>query len=435
MKKIILAGFLLLSPTFSAFGAEYTFTMEEAVRQAIKANPQKIMSEKYVEASRSSLSASRSAFGPSLDLRYELTHMPADHELRQNPNHSENTVTFFLELSQPIFTGFELLNTAQKAELEVEKKELDLMRTKIDIATQVQAAFLQYLMAVESVASSQKSLERAKVQLETATSGFNIGLRPKIDVLQAQYDMTSTEAILIENENSRERFKAQLNSLLNIPVESDTDYVGNLDLIPFQMEFNSAVNRAFANLPDIQIAQKTMEQAGKDLGIAKGSFLPTVAAAIRYTATGDQLDASSEYQKHEDTNYVLQFEWNLFKSGQRYFKVKEVKSTIDALTAAVELAYNTAALNVKTTLLQLQDATRTVDVATRALDSARQSYEDAKVRYESQLGTNLEMLTAQSDLADAELAFISSKANYLIALSSFYAAIGEIHPNLDKEVL
>ena len=74
-----------------------------------------------------------------------------------------------------------------------------------------------------------------------------------------------------------------------------------------------------------------------------------------------------------------------------------------------------------------------MEVSARALDSARQFYDDAKTRYEYQIGTNLEMLTAQSDLADAELAYISAKANYLISLSNLYVSLGEIKPNLNAQ--
>ncbi len=442
MKKIVLLIALFMASP--AFANEYTFTMEEAVLRALEANPQKSVAKNQVEASKSALYAARSAFGPSLDAGYAITHDPVSDKVKNFVD--ETTYAVSLTLSQPLFTGFNLLNTAQKAKLEVERQKLQLSKTEINIATNVQATFLQYLMAVESVASSLQSLERAKVQLQTATSGYEIGLRPKIDVLQAQYDMTATEATLIENENNRESFRAQLNSLLNIPVESNTNYVGTLNVIPYQIEFNTAVKKAFEQLPDVQMAQISLEQVEKDLNITKGAFLPMVYANLEYIAAGSDWDASGELRSRrsltfpqdelnprENTTFGLTASMNLFKSGQKYFQVKQAKSIVESLVSEVELTFNTAALNVKTSLIELQDASRTVEVAERALDSASQSYEDAKIRYESQLGTNLEMLTAQSDLADAELSFISSKANYLIALSSLYASLGEVHPSLDEE--
>ncbi len=444
MKKILFTAILALAFTNPASASAYTFTMKEAVVQALKANPNAISADKQAEASKSALNVTRGAFGPSINTGYVIERDP--HPSAIDKLKDETTYAWNLTVTQPLFTGFNLLNSTQKAKLEFEYQTLQVRKTDINIASTVQSLFLQYLMAEESVASSKQSLARAKVQLGIAKSGYDLGLRPKIDVLQAELDMSSTEATLIENENNRDSFRAQLNSMLNIPVDADSSYVGSLEIIPFEIEFASAVEKAFVQLPDVQMAEKSLGKAEKDLGIARSSFLPQITAGMEYSTIGGDWSASGNLratrsmsqqakmlEPTENTTFNITAQMNLFSSGQKYFKVKQAKSGVEALQAQVELAFNTAALNVKTSLLKLQDAGRTVDVAIRSLDSARQSYSDAKIRYEYQLGTNLEMLTAQSDLAEAELAYISSKAGYLMALSTIYVALGEIHPALKAD--
>lgn len=436
--------FFLLTLTFLcvftsvSHASDQVFTMEEAVKRALEANPNAISVEKMAEASKSGRNAARSAFGPTLSTGYRVTHTPLSESLTV-PMY-ETAYGWTIEAKQPIFTGFQLLSNAQKASLEYEYQTLQVQKTDIALTNMVQTSFLQYLMSLESVASSLKSLERAKEQLKTATAGYNLGLRPKIDVLQAQFDMTSTEATLIENESNRDSFRAKLNSLLNIPVDTSTKYVGSLDVKPYKIEFSIAVEKAFAQLPDVQMAQKSLAKAEKDLGLARSAFYPQIYAGFEWSTIGEDWTAHGGLVGYDPTNigkpyntttFSLNASIPIFTSGQRYFNTKQASSGVDALKAQVELAYNTAALNVKTSLLTLHDSFRTVEVADRALDSARQSYADAKIRYESQLGTNLEMMTAQSDLADAELLLISSKANYLVALSNLYSSLGEIHPALD----
>lgn len=448
MKKLSLFALCFALFGTQAFASQSAYTMEEAVNKALTDNRSIISAQKSSEASKSALYSARGAFGPSVNASYAINHDPlSDFQKRllKGAEADETSYSFGIEVRQPLFQGFQLLNSAQKAKLQSEYDELQLTKTNISIANQVQTAFLQYLMAEESVQSAKKAVERAKEQLETATNGYEIGTRPKIDVLQAQYELSSSEATLIENENNLNSVRANLNALLNLPVQEETDYIGRLDSVPFKMEFEQAVKKAFSQLPDVKMAEKTMNMAEKDMGIALGSFLPKIDAVIQYTSTGANWDTSETLEAYkrnpslyaeqplENTTYGIQATMNVFNSGQDFFKVRQAKHTVDALKAQVELAYNTAALNIKVCLLSLQDAARTVDVSARALDSARQSYYDAKTRYEYQLGTNLEMLTAQSDLADAELAFISAKANYLIALSNTYAALGEINPGLNTK--
>ena len=449
MKKLsfiaLCFAFCLSVTGTQAFAAESTYTMEQAVKKALVDNRSIISAQKSSEASKSARYSARGAFGPSVTASYAVTHDPMSDfqkSLTMGQELDETTYTFGVQLRQPLFQGFQLLNQAQKAKLQSEYDDLQLRKTNIYIVNQVQIAFLQYLMAEESVLSAQKAVARADEQRSIATEGYEVGIRPKIDVLQAEYELSSSEAKLIENENNLNSVRAKLNSLLNLPVEKNVNYVGKLDSIPCSMTFEQAVKKAFAQLPDVKMAEKSMNMAEKDMGIALGSFLPKIDGIIQYVSTGSNWktnDTLKSYQREpslylsqplENTTFGVQATMNVFNSGQDYFRVRQAKQGVEALKAQVELAYNDAALNVKVCLLQLQDALRTVDVSARALDSARQFYADAKTRYEYQIGTNLEMLTAQSDLADAELAYISSKANYLISLSNFYVSLGEIKPNL-----
>ncbi len=443
MKKTCLFSLCLAFFTTNAFAASSSYTMEQAVQKALADNRSIISSEKKSEASKSALWAARGAFGPGVNASYQISHDPHSDALKKLKD--ETIYTFGVEVRQPLFQGFQLLNAAQKAKLKSEYDTLQVKKTNIAIANEVQTAFLQYLMAEESVDSAYQSVQRAKEQLGIAKDGYNLGLRPKIDVLQAEYELSSTEATLIENENNKNSLKAKLNALLNIPVEQDTTFVGKLESVPYSFVFEEEVKKAFTQLPDVQMAEKSMNMAEKDMNIALGSFLPKIDGVIQYSTFGSDWDADGNLRSHqvdptlrittpsENTTYSIVGTMNLFSTGQKYFRVREAKSGVEALQAQVELAYNNAALNVKVCILKLQDAFRTVEVSTRALESARKSYDDAKTRYEYQLGTNLEMLTAQSDLAEAELLYISSKANYLVALSNMYAAVGEINPSLTKK--
>ena len=123
-------------------------------------------------------------------------------------------------------------------------------------------------------------------------------------------------------------------------------------------------------------------------------------------------------------------QWTLLTAGKRYFATRQIESNIAALEAQMLSAYNTTAYELKSYLLNLQNADRMILVAERALRSAKTSYDNAVMQYQLQAGTNLDLLTAQSNLANAELTLTSAKSNYLVALSQLYTAMGEIHPDL-----
>jgi len=405
------------------------YTLEEAVRMAVESNPD-VEAEKHgLDAAESARKAARGAFGPTVSSSYVYTRYDKDRPERNE----RNAYTAGITVSQPLFTGFHLLNAYQKASLQQDYQALQLEQSRLSIAVQVQEQFLAYLAAQEDIRSTRQSLERARAQLELAKANYAVGQRPRLDVLQAELEAARTEAALIQNENSRDICRARLNTLLNLPVNAPVEYVGELDQLPFSLSLEQGLERAFRLRPDLRMARLAVEMAEKDLGMAQSTFYPQIEATLDWNSTGRDLRAAGS--RYSPTDYSqwqtgIAARWVLFSSGTRWFTTKEARAQVAALKAQAQSAVNAAAYEVKSCLLNVQDSRRVIDVARRAVTSARESYENARMRYELQEGTNLDLLTAQADLAQAELSYISARSGYLTALSKLYAAMGELRPDL-----
>lgn len=146
-----------------------------------------------------------------------------------------------------------------------------------------------------------------------------------------------------------------------------------------------------------------------------------------YSPCGRRKYTGSDYNQWQAG---LTASWSIFDSGRDYHATGKENANIAALEAQLRSCFNDSAYEIKSCLSSVQDTLRMIDVARRSVASAKESYNDAKMRYELQLGTNLDLLTAQSDLAEAELSLISAQTDYLTALSALYVAMGEINPSL-----
>lgn len=421
-----LACILFLPPSVKA-GESYS--MESAVERALRKNPDVESARFTLQAAESARKAARSDFGPSLDVNYSYSRYSKDRPSRYEPN----VTTMTVQASQPLFTGFNLLNAYQKAALEEERQKLQLQAQRLTVVADVQEAFISYLKAEASISSTRRSLERAQAQLNMAKTAWNIGLRPRLDVLQAETDLAQTEALLIKYENDRNVWLTRLNTLLDLPPDAPVDYRGDLELTPFKRTLEACLRQALECRPDLLMARKSVEMAFKDLGMTKSLFWPQVSAIVGWSTTGSHLDAAGSRYTKKDYSYGeigLSVDWTLFSSGKRFYLTQQAQRQISALEAAVRSSINNCAYAVRSSLLSTQDAYRSVKVSQRAVISARESYADAKMRYELQSGSYLDLLTAQSALSDAELAEISSRADCLIALSQLYETMGELHPDL-----
>ncbi len=405
--------------------------MEGAVLHALKSNPAVESAGHSLRAAESYRKAARASFGPSVGATYGY-----DRYNKDRPSRSEhNAASVTVRLSQPLFTGFQLLNAAQKAALLEDSQKIQLEAKRLSIALQTQQAFLSYLKEVESIRSGRRTLDRAKNQLALAREAWQLGIKPRLDMLQAEVEVSRAETSLITHENGRDVWRARLNSLLDIPQSEKAEYRGNLDLHPFSRTLEQCLACALERRPDLLLARKSAEIAGKDLGIAKSAFWPQVSAVLGWTSSGSHIGASGGKYSKKDYSYAnigLTVSWTLFSSGKRLHLTRQAQHQLKSMEAAVRDAVNNSAYTVRACLLNAQDAYRTVKVAQKAVASARESYNDAKMRYELQSGTYLELLTAQSSLSDAELSEISARADCLEAIAKLYEVMGEIHPGLEE---
>ena len=76
-------------------------------------------------------------------------------------------------------------------------------------------------------------LERLRDQLRITTAFFDVGLRPRLDVLQAEVDVRQAENAVIKAENSRDTSLAKLNTLLGFSATAGVGYTGQLAQVPF----------------------------------------------------------------------------------------------------------------------------------------------------------------------------------------------------------
>jgi len=424
---------LLLSPA-TLFAAEQV-TLVDAVKRALSANPAIHSAKAGSDAAEAGRKSARGAFGPTLTASYGYSRQIQDREptLKTTTPPYGGMFTSVISFDQALFTGFRLLSTYQKAALEAESQQLNLRLTQLNLTASVQSTFLSYLQAVDNVLSQRDSLTRLKEQLQITKASFDVGLRPHLDVLQAEVDVSRAESLLITAENARETLKAQLNTLLGLSVTAALDYVGILSPVPFNIGLETCLDTAYRQRPDLGIAAKAVAIAGKNVTIAQSQYYPQISAYYSITNTGDNLGLR---YVHRDGYRASQWEigvmgnWTVFEWGKTFYadqQARFLESQVRADEASLKL---NAGYDVKSKLLAVRDAEKLISVATKGLEQAQEAYKQAQARYRAQVGTNFDVLDASANLTAAETTLTGAKAGYLTALSALYAAMGELKPDL-----
>ncbi len=409
--------------------------LEKCVLYGLENNPAMVAARAQLLGSKYSKHSALSDMFPSSSLAYGWEHKG------RKPKNAAGTMSapqdswsLHLNLHQPIFTGFRLLSTYQRAALTREQNEAKLYDTELSLINEIQSNFLGLLKARMDVTSAQDSVERLKSQLKVTSAFYDVGLKPRLDVLQAEVDLATAEQNLLTAKNAVSTQTAKMNTLLNLPLSQQVEYVGSLSFIPFNLELEECLERAYKNRPDIQIGIKSVEIAGKNSKIAASEYYPEVSADYDYYRTGDEpVLGKSRYLTNVQSEYWtagVSMNWDIFQSGSTYFSHKAARQDVHRVEAELETTKLNAGYSVKEGFLSLKEAADRIGVARKSVEAAKESYRMAVARYQAQVGTNTDVLDAQARVSSSESQLINAQADYQTALASIYVSMGEKNSGL-----
>jgi outer membrane protein TolC len=308
---------------------------------------------------------------------------------------------------------------------------------ELTLIESVQSNFLSLLKARMDVKSAEDSVARLESQLKVTNAFYEVGLRPKAEVLDAEVDLATSKQELLKARNNVSTQEAQLNTLLNIPLEAPVKYVGELKYIPFDLTLKDCLTRAYDHRPDLIIGQKSVEMAQKDVTISESSFYPSVNGHWDYVTRGDDAAVNgSGYASERSGEYWtagVDATMEIFSWGSDYYDSKKYDEMVKQMEADLENTRLNAGFEVKSAILNLQEAADRISVAKKSVVAAEEAYRMAVARYQAQVGTNTDVLNAQERLSMAEAQLSQALADYGTAVSKLYVAMGEKNLGL-KEV-
>ncbi|MDR1658829.1 MAG: TolC family protein [Desulfovibrio sp.] len=422
-----------MDPQSERHGRPRSFTMREAVFRALKFNPSLGSRESQSRSSEEGRKSARGAFGPRLGMSYTAVKQERESSPVTVRPPEMGAYNFGVEISQPVFQGFRLLADYQKAALQADSDRAALRKAELDMTEQVQRYFLDYLRLEENVISERDSLARLREQLNITKAFHDVGLRPRLDVLQAEVNVSQAENLLVQAENSRDTCLAMLNTLLGLPATAKTAYTGKLAYIPFKLSLEMCLEMAYRQRADLHMAAKAVEIAGKNQLAVQSDYYPQVEAYYNISNSGNTLDlqrAGESGSRGTTWEIGARATWNVFQWGTTWYADRQAGWLVTKMRYEEEDLKLGVGYDVKSKLLAVREAEKRIALAEKSVEQATEAFNAAVARYREQVGTNFEVLDASTKLTTAQASLTGAKADYLTALAQIYVAMGEFHADL-----
>ncbi|HXT50163.1 MAG TPA: TolC family protein [Thermoanaerobaculia bacterium] len=286
-----------------------------------------------------------------------------------------------------------------------------------DVVLDVSQAFYQYVSARGLRDAAQADLDGLRTALEAAERRHDAGLATIADVLQAKTAVSQAQLQLVTVQGDMDVIRGALATAMGLPAEIPVDAAPMDEEVPVvaaSQGIEAALDRALATRPELLAARARARAAEERIAQERAEGLPTLSLASNanrlYYRAPDR-DPSNNYTAS------LQVRVPLFAGFEHKYDVARARAEAAEETANADALANQVRLQVWTSYYDLQTAAQRYATAQDLLASADESARVAGGRYHEGVGSILDLLAAQTALANARAQKVLARADWLLALS------------------
>jgi outer membrane protein len=430
-------GVMISYPAFTlAEEATGTFNLIQTIEAALEANLGLKQSREEVNAALATKKARTTYFLPTLSARYG--YIRRDQPTRQalaaeggqstdviiNPEDEYNFVTSF---SQPIFTGFALINQYKIASLGLDVAEISEKLTRQDVILDAKNAYFSILKSQKLMAVAEDTVKQVTAQKEVAENMYQVGMSPLNDLLQSQVQLANDKQRFIIAQNNLEISKSQFNTLLRRSVNAPVAIVDILDYTPFEHDINYCLTQADQNRLELQVADLEVQIAEKDYQLSKRDYFPSIDLTGNWSRRGTEWDVDGGEgiadKKFWDIRATAT--WDFWQWGRTRYGVKEKLSRRVQAKYRKENIFDNIELEVKQAFLRTKESEKNITTIEKAIEQAKENLRITEERYKEQVSTTTDVLVAQTLLTETMTNYYNALYDFKIAKAVLYRAMGQ----------
>jgi len=339
------------------------------------------------------------------------------------PPPDPNVYATRLALQFPLYTGGRIESQIALAEANLRGAQATFDRTKQQALFRAEQLYLQALLGQETVAAAQRALDQASENQRVARARLQAGAAPQFDVLQADVAVATAEQSLIRARTSVTSAQASLNAAINERQDTPLIFVDALEPRPVEGTLQESLLRALRDRPEQVELRNRIAAAEAGIELAASGGRPTVSIGAAYdvnNANGSATSAQGAW------SVSLGVTMSVFDGGITQERVREARLRLDQLRILEAQTQQQIELDVRLAWLGLEQAVGELAAASKAVEQGREAARLASVRYGAGVGTSLEVLSAQSALAQAELALASARFEQNLARIRLLLATGTV---------
>lgn len=431
MKRIIfMALFFMVMAPFSA-GAEELIkkgellNLERCLELGLKTHPNIFAAGGAVDAGRSRMEQAKANYYPQIDGTAGYGRVAPVYSTNVlTSQYTGSTVrsydqyTSSITLKQNLFDFGKTASQVKVQQLSLNSSASDLENVTSQIIFSIKQAYYSVLQAGKNRSVAENTVKQFQQHLEQARGFYSAGTKPKFDVTKAEVDLSNAKLNLIKSDNALRIAVVYLNNAMGLPEAPEYILEDNLTFKKYEITFEEALSRAYANRPDLKSVSAKKQAAEASVELAKKGFYPAIAGSAAYNWGGRSLPLENGWNIGASVSFPI-FSGFLTKN-----QVEEAKANLRVAFANEDALKQTAFLETQQAWLNLKEAEEIVPAAELTVRQALENYGIASGRYAAGVGNPIEVTDAEIVLANAKMAHIQALSDYKVAQASLEKAMG-----------
>ena len=375
--------------------------------------------------------------GATISLEYSIFRSflnPSPFQLL-NPSY---TSSIQAQITQPLLKGAGWFYNRSPIYIARNNKKISLAQfktTAIEVSNAVQAAYWNYVRAMENLKVAKKSLERAEDLLRKNKIQVEVGTLAPVEIIDAESGVASRVEAVITAENAIKDREDELKRIMNL---ADNEIISDATIIPTdkpvfeprKVELKDTIKVAMEKRPELHGLQLNVDNAGMQTRRRKNELFPQLdfTGGVRYTGLGKEVSDAN------DSTFSEQFQGEFFtlalsipignrsaRSQYNKAKIAERQANMNVKKKELDIV-----VEVRESVRQVMTNIERGNATRKARELAQKRLEVEGKKYRVGRSTSLEILRAQEDLATAEGNEAKAIIDYEISLGNLEKAKGTI---------
>jgi outer membrane protein TolC len=400
-------------------GGERVVSLREAVRLALRNQPQAVAAEVATDNAQVALRQTLGAFLPTFNLGSTYANSSnqrfdqATGQLVSQNYSAQATGTF------EIFSFGRRIAERRAAGARLESALAQQTDQEYTVALATTGLYYDVAANAELVRVAGQRLERARAQLDFARVRLEVGTVTRSDVLRAELELGNAELALVDAQVARTTSALRLGRQIGEPGRVLADTSALPTTAPPLPELDRLIGEAVDRAPPVQAALAGV----RDQEAQKWSVLTRYAPSLRVSGGYDWF-AFDFPPSNQSWSYRLSLSLPVFDGFSREASLWRNQAQRRLAEARYDDAVLGARVEVEDAYRRIGAADRRVRIAERGLELAREDLRVQEERYQLGAATILDLQTSQVALADAENTWVLERRNLGVTVAELEAVLG-----------